>query len=146
MDRERSGDRKRPIGWRESSQVYECLFQRGSGIITTAALLDPRCWRETGSGKRAINQYKNKLLSILCKEQIKSGRTLKLWGIGGQYTEMEETWLKCPEEMLPGVRRGPEMGVPAQVTALSGQTWGAPHLTLSSQNSAPEKILSRGWI
>lgn len=32
------------------------------------------------------------------------------------------------------------MGFCAQVTALSEQTWGAPHLTLSSGNSAPEKI------
>lgn len=32
------------------------------------------------------------------------------------------------------------MGFRAQVTALSEQTWGAPHLTLSSGNSAPEKI------
>lgn len=46
--------------------------------------------------------------------------------------------------MLTLMVRGPEKGVPSQVTALSGQTWGA--LALGSGNSAPEKISSRSWI
>lgn len=56
---------------------------------------------------------------------------------------MEETQLQLTE-MIILVVRGPEMGVPAQVTALSGQTWGA--LALGSGNTASEKISSRSWI
>ena len=48
--------------------------------------------------------------------------------------------------MLTLVMRGPKMGVPAQMTMLSCQSWGAPHLAPGSENSAPEKISSRSWI
>lgn len=59
---------------------------------------------------------------------------------------MEEMQLKHTGRNAHPLYEAPGVGVRAQVAVLSGQTWGALHLTLGSGNSAPEKLSLRSWI